>query len=1139
MVMQKFSNYILRITFLIAAIFLTLLISPAANNVSVDEYTGTMSVNIPIYTVVSGNIVVPVSLGYNAKGIRVNEEASEVGLGWVLSAGGMITRTGRGGADVRMYFSQGGDEFVKEYGEGFDPFCHKTYPNSTNCDVVTSDRTEVDQWGFSEVYEKFIGDHPLGSNMEPDIFSFYFPGYSGRFVIDTNGEAHNLDGSPLKIEIPDYATIEITTPDGIKYTFGGRDVHSVSDPLFKRITEVDQTVLTTTIDAPSDWGAFYSNYYLDEIESPNGDVVTFEYEYGGIHENLGTVIQKYIMNYTGDFSTYQCSSPYEYEMERWVERSANKIYAIEEINFNGNQVKFNYTLDERPDLWDGGLRLDNIEIKNYENEVIKKVDFVTRQQSASTSYDVPEWNLIVWTPTGNRTDPLKKRLMLDKVVFLDPITEQEVQSYEFEYNSTLLPEKGASAVDYWGYFNGNSNAESFVPLYRSYTDDEVGYTVSLCLTNHNAYASVYDLFTNRDANETYMQAQILKQITYPEGGYAKFEYQAHSCNNVTGLSTVGGLCIKKIKHYDESGNLVDLTKYIYQDGKLNVKEFLNIFHTDWRWDGEEESFFQQPQYQRFGMSVFPYANARYIGYDKVTIMKAESADTLGRVEKYFKNNEYSSVFPDHHGGHPFIPIFTDKMNGLVWKTEVYSANDDLLTRSIQDYENTKTIIDYGLLITGEYCYAEYEGDTYEYQGDGGPCAFMNLLPYPVNSQWVKLTSSKNETWKLDGTGNPITVETFYTYGNSLHKQPTIIKTRKSDGSESFVAKYLKYPLDYYPEPFIGVGETADEISTSINDMLENNIVNKPIEILVINDDGSKKIVGGNLNLFNCAGTNGFGLPSEIWSKNIIAPQTYDQNTSWCNIAKVGSYYTFNKKSNYVEKDVRLDYENSGKTIQETNNIGRSNSYMYGYNNTYVIASAENAASYEIFYDSFEEDKWDANITPDNTKAVSGEYCGKISGNGQGIYSYSSVQLPVEGNVPITFKVSGWIYSESPIGTIKLIYIDDLDYEHSYSQNSTQTHEWEFIEFEFTVPATISGRPVVSVQACIGTPGLGNVWFDDIRMYPSDAELTTYTYKPLIGVTSVTDPSNRRIKYEYDNFGRLLRTRDENGYILQELEYNIK
>lgn len=54
-----------------------------------------------------------------------------------------------------------------------------------------------------------------------------------------------------------------------------------------------------------------------------------------------------------------------------------------------------------------------------------------------------------------------------------------------------------------------------------------------------------------------------------------------------------------------------------------------------------------------------------------------------------------------------------------------------------------------------------------------------------------------------------------------------------------------------------------------------------------------------------------------------------------------------------------------------------------------------------------------------------------------------------------------------------------------------------------------------------------------------ALVTTYTYKPLVGIQSVTDPKGDRVTYEYDAFNRLLRVKDRNGNILTENQYNFR
>lgn len=59
-----------------------------------------------------------------------------------------------------------------------------------------------------------------------------------------------------------------------------------------------------------------------------------------------------------------------------------------------------------------------------------------------------------------------------------------------------------------------------------------------------------------------------------------------------------------------------------------------------------------------------------------------------------------------------------------------------------------------------------------------------------------------------------------------------------------------------------------------------------------------------------------------------------------------------------------------------------------------------------------------------------------------------------------------------------------------------------------------------------------------RDYPK-AIITYYTYKPLIGITSVTDQNELTTSYEYDDYGRLIKVKNSNGETLKEVKYNYK
>ncbi len=61
--------------------------------------------------------------------------------------------------------------------------------------------------------------------------------------------------------------------------------------------------------------------------------------------------------------------------------------------------------------------------------------------------------------------------------------------------------------------------------------------------------------------------------------------------------------------------------------------------------------------------------------------------------------------------------------------------------------------------------------------------------------------------------------------------------------------------------------------------------------------------------------------------------------------------------------------------------------------------------------------------------------------------------------------------------------------------------------------------------------------DDVRVLPSDAEITTYTYSPLVGMTSETDHNGVTTYFEYDGLERLKNVKDYQGNIVKNYQYN--
>ena len=59
----------------------------------IDYFTGVPNISIPLTNITEGTLNVNLGLAYHAGGIKIEEVASNVGLNWILTGGGVINRT--------------------------------------------------------------------------------------------------------------------------------------------------------------------------------------------------------------------------------------------------------------------------------------------------------------------------------------------------------------------------------------------------------------------------------------------------------------------------------------------------------------------------------------------------------------------------------------------------------------------------------------------------------------------------------------------------------------------------------------------------------------------------------------------------------------------------------------------------------------------------------------------------------------------------------------------------------------------------------------------------------------------------------------------------------------------------------------
>ncbi|MEM9981963.1 MAG: hypothetical protein AAF734_05665 [Bacteroidota bacterium] len=193
-------------------------------------------------------------------------------------------------------------------------------------------------------------------------------------------------------------------------------------------------------------------------------------------------------------------------------------------------------------------------------------------------------------------------------------------------------------------------------------------------------------------------------------------------------------------------------------------------------------------------------------------------------------------------------------------------------------------------------------------------------------------------------------------------------------------------------------------------------------------------------------------------------------------------------------------------------------YIWGYQKTLKIAEVTNAPHHQCAYTSFEEDGkggWSYTAPPIQNEAYTGDsHLGTLAGQ---VHEVSKGFL----TPTVSYKVSFWAKGS---GSVKVLKVGNA-VQAEFSNLSTQ--EWRYYE------TVVSSSSVVLIDL------IGNTYLDELRLHPVDAQMVTYTYNVLSGITSECDVNSHATIYEYDEFYRLKAIRDHQRNIIKTYHYFYK
>ncbi|MCT4644079.1 MAG: hypothetical protein N4A74_03765 [Carboxylicivirga sp.] len=1017
--------------------------------IPVGLYTGTPNITIPVYDFKTDNLTIPVSLGYNSNGVKVDQIASWVGMGWSLNSGGVVTRIIRDETDENHTW--------------FRP------------DILDINAAENNDF-FLNLMDYQVDQ----TDQQPDLFSFNFLGYSGTFVIDEQHNGVLLDQQNLQIKLLDasgYSKIEIITPNGVKCIFADRE--------FTVSMNLDEGFSTGYPPSLNSDGV--TSWYLTTIEHPQGDIINFEYKSHNFDYIVGMSEVSAIDQGPIGLTNGDCDCPEKSALKYIKQAVQGKVLKKISSNYGNTTINFFSSLS-RNDIND--YRLDSIYCMDRSELKLQNKFVFKYQDSYSSKYE-----------NVQLSNSMQRYRMFLKS-FSDIKNEPYVFSY---YDINSLPTRLSFAQDHWGYFNAKNNS-------------------------HFAGSNV-----NKETDITCLKYGILKKIEYPTGGFNEFLWEPNSYRKQLGDSQLiqweGEFSLTQGPLIDSVFFNVPFDQTISIDYEVVNLNTNSPFIPECKLElcGNGKSFFTR-EFRDEG-SYYMKQNV-----DNVTdyVLK------IKLLQPYTKLKLNISYYDS--------PYELKAVGGLRIR-EIKSNEEEINSKTIYYYNNFKNKeSSYGQLVS-----LPHYNETLTY----GFCCFSSpgpipTLPVPYTCAYDLIHSSSLFQLYLGGHhiyykcitecyGDNFEFggkESYYFgtsdgYGGPVHGE---IRSYKLYNNYGISKHYINR------EEFFRVNENLKVITKEIN----YDYCSRSYDYLRF--IGYDITCRDELNCYNILNKDLFDI-----YRFIITPRFhYLSNKTETIYNTNGGNPITNSVEHFYDDYFQVYKTKSIKSLNET----LVSKYYYPYNYSRL--------------NNIIDTLMDKNITgvPLKTETIINKRIvdSKVTNynkNGQPISMYS---FEADSNLNLASHNPDIIIPENHYRKLKLSYDNphnrisekkDLNgivtsyiwsYNYQYPIMIVENAAYDVVESvlaDFHNENGVSIEDIIhQISDIITNTDDQNMWLAFCEAIRNDESLsnsyvTFYTYDPLIGMTSQTDPNGIITYYEYDDFGRLKYVKDHEGNILRKYDYHYK
>jgi YD repeat-containing protein len=1082
---------------------------------SPDLFNGTANVKVPIYSYGDKSI----SLSYNTAGVKVDELSGSVGLHWNLNSGGSITRVMKDVPDeINTYDSlvyTTGTGNVGDYSVGIKGKWTRyfgTNPSDPNAYFLDEERymdDESDDFIFS------VGGLSFTFNIGKDGFVFTNPHTNIKIDILVNGNP--VTHMPL-CSSNNTLSFRIRDAQGNWYYFEKGDVSYKYYNSNLGPTELKYT----------------SRWVVSKIIQNNGQEINYQY-YDTPLFNTTTYTNLY-----NAFSAVERTGTTPVPGGSLVPSNTQYISTkqIASISYPDNTIAtFIYRSGSRCDDPTGGASnpiLEQIQVTQNGAGIRYIMDqgySLSNKDGQSIPMEIPLGSCYDVNTTG--TDDYRyHRLILKGVLIAGMGSSVAEPYYTFGYKQLRLPPRFSGSQDYFGYYNGNAVSQNSGMLSIPLHVPRYG--------NGGTYG------VNRDDDFAFAMSGILISVKNASGGLTEFNYDEHALSNLTsyagiilptddyffGATANDGIRLQSIKISDPRYSGVYTTQnYTYSGGQ----RFMPGGYFDYPFrNGGSNTLFNSSF-----VSPHQFVNGSNHGYSTVTVITRNQSDsTLSKRVTTFKNISRGSGNTSYYkkgSKNYFEWPFTDKQYIKDWEIGLpltitdYDQHGDILSVTTNTYtsltDDTSAIgkIENLKILSTTDVNGSYPeiADSESYR----PYTGISLLASTVTLKYINGTTA-------------ISDEVNYSYDE--RNNPSTIVTTNSRGENFMLKNVYNYKVNGTGVPNGGYPGMLHDMT---DDGLEFKVGMERWKTNASNPPFNDQLFDASITCFQYQ--NGKVNTKKLYTLRSLVPISFSNYTgilTGSNLSTqnpygkiLAAYNTTTAVADFQQVSEVLQFDEKGNPIETKISAQEMYKSIIWDTATGNKLAEANCRLNEMAYSGFEsinKGNWVYNLANVQAPPVN-------IGNKEGsrvLVTNSSVTTPFLSVSNLTLNKEYILTFWSKGGVIHITgggITGDIPYELLYGNSTNNSTGWRYYQAKFTPVSNMAISFTLN-----NSGGAYNNYLDDVRLFPKNAPMQSYTYAPFVGNISNTDAQGRITYYLYDALGRQTAVKDRDGNVISKQERHL-